>query len=60
MKDYFYCGHLVECFTLLPSITYSWMQTYANKAWEIQFAWLFWYFSVGNIRIELKKNGYGK
>ena len=60
MKDYFYGGRLVECFTLLPSITYSWMQTYTSKAWEIQFAWLFWYFSVGNVRIELKKNGYGK
>ena len=53
IKDYFSGGHLVECFAILPSINYSWMMTNKGKVWEFQFAWLFWYFTIGNVKVYL-------
>lgn len=54
-KKYFNSGHLIESFAVLPSISYNWMKTINGKAREVTFAWLFWYFSIGNIRIYLDK-----
>lgn len=60
MKEYFSGGHLIESFCFLPSISLNWMhKTNKNSmSWELNFAWLFWYFSIGNVRINLKKCGY--
>ena len=54
-KKYFNDGHLIESFAVLPSISYNWMQTTDGKVHEVTFAWLFWYFSIGNVRIYLDK-----
>lgn len=54
-KDYFDYGHLIESFAILPSISYNWIQTSEGKVREVTFAWLFWYFAIGNTRIYLKK-----
>ena len=58
--DYFSCGHLIEAFCIIPSINFNWMCSTRKTSfsWELNFAWLFWYFSIGNIRINLKKTGY--
>ena len=53
-KDYFNYGHLIESFAILPSISYNWIQTSKGKVYEINFAWLFWYFTIGNVRKFLK------
>lgn len=60
MKDYFSGGWLIESFAILPSISLNWMHKVGNTpmSWELNFAWLFWYFSIGNVRINLKKAGY--
>ena len=58
MKDYFSFNHLIECFYFLPSINYNWMRTNKEYSWELNFVWLFWQFSIGNVRINLKKLGY--
>lgn len=54
-KEYFDGGHLIESFAVLPSISYNWMQTTDGKVREVTFAWLYWYFSIGNTKIYLKK-----
>lgn len=54
-RKYFDAGHLIESCAILPSISYNWMRTYHGTAKEVTFAWLFWYFSIGNIRIYLDK-----
>ena len=60
IKEYFSCGWLIECIAILPSISFNWMHhTYATPvSWELNFAWLFWYFSIGNVKFNLKKAGY--
>lgn len=59
MKKYFSCGRLIEAFVILPGINYNWMRVYNNKkcsiSWELVFSWLFWYVSVGNVKINLEK-----
>jgi len=60
MKEYFSFCHLIECFCFLPSISLNWMHK-TNKtptSWELNFVWLFWQFSIGNVRINLKKLEY--
>ena len=60
MKDYFNYGCLIECFIITPSINFNWMHktTKTPMSWELNFSWFFWYFSIGNIKINLKKAGY--
>ena len=60
MKDYFSGGWLIESFAILPSISLNWMHKVGNTpmSWELNFVWFFWYFSIGNVRINLKKAGY--
>jgi len=58
LKDYFSCGWLVECIAILPSISFNWMITKDGTSWELNFAWILWYFSIGNVKIRLKNYGY--
>lgn len=61
MKKYFDCGRLIETFVFLPSINYNWMKVcfkYSEEPelkWELVFSWLFWYISIGNVKINLEK-----
>lgn len=51
-------GWLIECFSVLPGISYSWMRTNKDFCWSLQFAWLWWYFDIGTIHKKLKEQGY--
>ncbi len=61
MKKYFSCGRLVEAFAVLPFINLNWTNVYFKNSknpklsWELTFSWLFWYVSVGNVKINLEK-----
>lgn len=61
MKKYFSCGRLIEAFVVLPGINYNWMNVYNRSkrktelSWELVFSWLFWYVSIGNVKINLEK-----
>ena len=61
MKKYFSCGRLIEAFVVLPGINYNWMHVYNHSkrktqlSWELVFSWLFWYVSIGNVKINLEK-----
>ena len=61
-------GRIVEGFQVLPSISVNWAIVQdKNKSaapgklkriYDIQFSWLFWYFSIGQIKSWLKECGY--
>lgn len=57
-------GKLIESFVIFPSLNINWMTTSwvktgeYKKIYDIQFTWLFWYISTGNISKYLKEKGY--
>ena len=51
-------GWIVEGFSILPSINVNWMTVREGKCYDVQFAWLFWYFTIGQIKNKLKEYGY--
>ena len=53
MLKYVNCGHLIESFAFIPSISLNWMKTTHGTAFEIQFTWLFWYINFGNVKVIL-------
>lgn len=50
-------GKILEGFCLLPSINITWMKITikGKKYYDIQFAWLFWFFTIGTIPKVLKE-----
>jgi hypothetical protein len=52
------CGTLIESFVLLPSIDFSWMSLKSGTYYDLRFAWLFWYITIGEINNRLKEDGY--
>jgi len=53
-------GRIIEGFCILPSINVNWMSLCKDKKtyFDIQFAWFFWYFTIGQIKKKLKEDGY--
>ena len=51
------CGRYIEGFSILPNIEICWMQE-DRKYWDIRFSWLFWYFTIGEIKKRLEFHGY--
>lgn len=48
-KNKFSFGRIIEGFVILPSFNVNWL-THENKQhYELQFSWLFWYVTYGNI-----------
>lgn len=60
------CGKIIKGFSIFPSICVNWatLQVHNklpgsyNRYYDIQFAWLFWYFTIGQIHKKLKECGY--
>ena len=52
------CGWLVESFCVLPGVNVYWITLGKKTYWDIQFIWLFWYMTIGQIGNKLKSNGY--
>ena len=59
-------GRIIEGFCILPSISLLWATlnikdklpgNYATY-YDLQFSWLFWYFTIGQIKNKLKERGY--
>lgn len=63
-------GRLVDGFCILPSIDLTWatltvkdklsgklLGNYATY-YDLRFTWLFWYFTIGQIKNKLKEEGY--
>ncbi len=59
-------GKIIEGFDIFPTISVSWATLKVNdklpgnykRYYNIQFAWLFWYFTIGQIKNKLKEEGY--
>lgn len=52
-------GWLIEGFSILPSISIVWARADAHtKLYDVQFAWLRWYFTIGQVHKWLKENNY--
>lgn len=52
-------GRIIEGFSIIPSININWMWVNDHtKIYDVQFAWLFWYFTIGQAHKWLKENGY--
>lgn len=45
-------------FSFLPSINLIWMILTDGRYYDVQFAWLKWYFTIGQIHKKLQENGY--
>lgn len=60
------CGKIIEGFSVFPSVSVNWARLQVNnklpgnykRYYDIQFAWLFWYFTIGQITNKLKEEGY--
>lgn len=59
-------GKIIEGFSVFPSISVSWAFLQVNnklpenykRYYDIQFTWLFWYVTIGQIKNKLKEEGY--
>ena len=51
-------GWLIEGFVILPSFSWNWMTLRDGRYYDLTFQWLFWYFTIGEIKNKLKENGY--
>ena len=51
-------GWIVEGFTFIPSITLNWATIENKKYYDIQFAWLYWYLTIGQIHKKVKEFGF--
>ena len=59
-------GRLVEGFTFLPTINLNWATLQVNnklpgnynRYYDVQFAWLWWYFTIGQIHNKIKEMGF--
>ena len=60
------CGKIIEGFSVFPSVSVNWARLQVNnklpgnykRYYDIHFAWLFWYFTIGQITNKLKEEGY--
>lgn len=51
-------GRIIEGFTFIPSINLSWATLENKKYYNIHFAWLYWYFTIGQIHNKIKEMGF--
>lgn len=59
-------GRIIEGFSVFPSISVSWATLQVinklpgnyKRYYDIQFAWLFWYVTFGQLKNKLKEEGY--
>ena len=51
-------GKIVDGFSFLHSINLIWTTLTDGKYYDVQFVWLKWYFTIGQIHKKLKENGY--
>lgn len=55
-------GWIIEGFCILPSISINWMWKRTGneykRIYDLDFKWLLWYFTVGQISNYLKECGY--
>ena len=60
------CGKIVEGFDIFPTISVSWVTIQVDnkllekykRYYDIQFVWLFWYFTIGQIKNKLEERVY--
>lgn len=56
-------GKIIEGFSVFPSISVNWATLKVsdklpgnyNRYYDIQFAWLWWYFTIGQLKNKLKE-----
>lgn len=51
-------GRIIESFSVLPTVNVHWMRTEDKTYYDVQFAWLFWYVTVGQLSKFLETQGY--
>ena len=60
------CGKIIEGFSVFPSVSVNWATLQVkdklpgnyNRYYDIQFAWLWWYFTIGQIGNKIKEIGF--
>ena len=48
-------GRIIEGFVILPSFGLSWITLTDGCYYDLTFQWLFWYFTVGEVKKKLKE-----
>lgn len=51
-------GRIIEGFTFIPTINLCWATLENKKYYDIQFVWLYWYFTIGQIHNKIKEIGF--
>lgn len=51
-------GKFIDGFSIIPNVSLIWMTLYEGRYYDVQFSWLSWYFTIGQIPKKLKENGY--
>lgn len=51
-------GRIIEGFSLLPCININWIRVENKTYHDVQFAWLFWYITIGQISKYLSERNY--
>ena len=51
-------GKFIDEFCIIPNVSLIWMTSYEGRYYNVQFSWLRWYFTIGQIHKKLKENGY--
>lgn len=60
------CGKIIEGFSFFPSVSVNWailkvkdkLPGNYNRYYDIEFAWLFWYVTIGQLKNKFKEEGY--
>ena len=47
-------GKFIDGFCIIPNVSLIWMTSYEGRYYNVQFSWLRWYFTIGQIHKKLK------
>lgn len=51
-------GKIIEGFSIIPNVNLLWITLKEGRYYDVQFSWLRWYFTIGQVNKKLKQNGY--
>ena len=53
----FYCGQIINGFQILPTVMVYWAVIAGKRNYNVQFAWLLWHITIGQIGKRMKEDG---
>ena len=48
-------GKIIEGFSIIPNVNLLWITLKEGRYYDVQFSWLRWYFTIGQVNKKLKK-----